>query len=143
MSQPHRLYLACRNRGGHAVVTAIGSITADTVIQLRTSLLQMLARRQRNLVLDLSGVDHIDDTGLDALRRTAARAQLVGGQLRLVAPSPRIAERLRNSSLRRHLTGSTTLAGVLGSTATEASAAPDDPTAVPLPADVEESLTGT
>src|SRR3954454_5433391 len=98
-----RLYLGCRRRCGHTVVTAVGTIAETTVIELRTVLLRALARHERSLLLDLAGVDHIDDAGLDALRRTAARAHLLGGQLRLVAPSPTVAERLCTSGLRRRV----------------------------------------
>ncbi|MBO0829506.1 MAG: STAS domain-containing protein [Streptosporangiales bacterium] len=122
MSTTPRLYLASRRRDGHTLVTAVGTIARATVMQLRTILLQALARDERSLLLDLAGVDHIDDTGLDALRRTAARARLVGGELRLVAPSPAVAERVRTSDLRRHVAVDVTLAGAL-----------DTPAVAPLP----------
>lgn len=104
------LSLTSRRRKGQTVITAVGSIAQATVIQLRTLLLQLLCRQDGSLLLDLSGVEHIDDAGVDALRRTAARAHLVGGQLRLVAPSPGVAERLRGSDLRAHMTVDTALA---------------------------------
>lgn len=110
-----RLYLDHRRRQGHSVITAVGTITRPTVLQLRTALLQALARHERRLLLDVAGVDRIDDAGLDALRRTATRARLLGGELRLVAPSPELVERLRSSGLDRRLPVSGTLAGALGS----------------------------
>lgn len=117
MSTTPRLYVARRRRGEHTVFTAVGTIAKATVIELRSMLLQALARHERSLLLDLAGVDHIDDAGLDALRRTAARAHLIGGQLRLVAPSPAVAERLRTSELRRHVAVDTTLVGALDAAA--------------------------
>lgn len=129
MSEQPRLYLASRRRKGHRLVTAVGTIAQATVIELRTLLLQTLARQERSLLLDLSGVDHIDDAGLDALRRTAARAHLVGGQLRLFAPSPPVAERLRGSDLRRYVAVDSTLAGALGTSATTPTPGLEDPPA--------------
>lgn len=117
-----RLYLGRRRRGGHTVITAVGTIAQTTVIQLRTVLLQALARRDRSLLLDLAGVDHIDDAGLDALRRTAARAHLLGGQLRLVAPAPGVAARLRSSGLHHRVPVDATLTAAL-----------DTPTTMPAP----------
>lgn len=108
-----RLYLTSRRCKGHTVITVVGTIAQATVIQLRTLLLQALGRQERSLLVDLAGVDHIDDAGLDALRRTAARARLLGGRLRLVAPSPAVAERLRGSDLRRHVAVDATLTGAL------------------------------
>lgn len=128
-SDKPRLYLARRRRKGHTVVTAVGTITRATVIQLRTLLLRALARHEHSLLLDLSGVDDIDDAGLDALRRTAARTHLVGGQLRLVAPSPAVAERLRTSDLRRHLAVDATLAGALDTSPAAPGPRPEDPPA--------------
>lgn len=127
MSEKPRLHLASRRRKGHTVVTATGTIAQDTLIQLRTLLLQALARHERSLLLDLSGVDRIDEAGLDALRRTAARARLVGGQLRLVAPSPPVAERLRSSDLRHRVPVDATLAGALDTSAAPPVPGPEDP----------------
>lgn len=124
-----RLYLARRRRGGHTVVTAVGTIANSTVIQLRTVLLQALARGERSLLLDLAGVDHIDEAGLDALRRTAARAHLLGGQLRLVAPTLSVAERLRASDLRRYVAVDATLARALDTSATAPPPGLEDPPA--------------
>lgn len=113
MSTTPRLYLAQRRRNGHAVVTAIGAITRSTVLQLRSTLLQALARGERSLLLDLAGVDRIDDAGLAALDRTATRADLLGGRLRLVAPAPPVAAQLHRTGLDRRLAVSSTLTHVL------------------------------
>lgn len=113
MPAPSALHLATHRRNGHTVVSAVGTIDQATVIQLRTLLLQALGRPEGSLLLDLTGVDHIDEAGLDAIRRTAARARLVGGQLRLVAPSRAIAQRLRGSDLHRHVPVDDALSGAL------------------------------
>lgn len=129
MSKEPRLYLTRRRRKGHTVVTAVGTIAQATVIQLRTLLLQALTRGERSLVLDLAGVDDVDDAGLDALRRTAIRARLMGGQLRLVAPSPAVAERLRRSDLRHRVPVDATLVGALDTSAAAPVPGLEDPSA--------------
>lgn len=68
-------------------------LTRSTVPQLRSALLEALSRGGPHLVLDLAAVGRIDDFGLDALQRTAARARLEGGDLHVAAPTPAVAAR--------------------------------------------------
>lgn len=138
MTTQPRLYLVCRQRRGHTVITAAGTIAKTTVIQLRTVLLQRLARHERSLFLDLAGVDYIDDAGLDALRRTAVRAHLLGGQLRLVAASPAVAARLRTSDLRSHLAVDTALSSPGSELSLDADTADLIDRHVPVPVDEED-----
>ncbi len=49
----------------------------------------------RRLILDLSGVEFIDSAGLGALMILYGNMKLRGGQLRLVAPGPKVLEVLR------------------------------------------------
>lgn len=92
MSDRDKLYLARSNRGQHTVVTAIGAVTEATVINLRTVMWQAIARYGPRLVLDLSGVDRLDETGA-ALRRLGERAGLLGAaDLRLLGPPPGLAD---------------------------------------------------
>lgn len=93
-----RLYCTRSYRGGHPVVTAVGAVTRDTVIPLRTTLLQALTQQGTDLIVDLSGVEVIDDHGADALRRTHDRARLLGGGLRVVA-GPQLQAQLRDHQL--------------------------------------------
>lgn len=74
-------------------------LTRSTVPQLRSALLEALSRGGPHLVLDLAAVGRIDDFGLDALQRTAARARLEGGDLHVAAPTPAVAARLRSSGV--------------------------------------------
>lgn len=123
-----KLHLIRRLHGNHAIVTAVGAITRHTVIQLRTVLLQALARYNPHLILDVSAVDDIDDAGADALRRTGDRAHLLGGQLRLVAPNQKITRRLRDTGAAWSLSTHPTV-----QTALEAVAADEPDTTVPVP----------
>lgn len=113
MTDEHKLYLARQHRAGHTVVTAIGAITLQTVMRVRSMLLEALARHGPRLILDISGVDHLDPVGADALRRTGERAKLLGGQLQLVGPSPELTSQLRTHGLTWQLAIHNTLTGAL------------------------------
>lgn len=94
-----RLSLVRRRMRGHSVITAVGSIDRHTVPQLRSTLLQTLTRHGPHVVLDLSAVDHLDDVGADALRRTARRATALGGHLRLVVPHGSVTQAVHDAGL--------------------------------------------
>lgn len=95
------LHLRRERRRGHTVVSAVGTIDRTTALQLRSMLLEALGRDGPYVVLDLDGVDYIDEIGLNALQRTAARAGTLGGHFRLAAPRPAIATRLHDAGLDR------------------------------------------
>lgn len=99
MTGSTRLYLTRSHRCGHTIITAIGTIDRHTVPQLRSMLLAALARDGPYAVLDLSAVDHLDDVGVDALRRTARRAAALGGHFQLAAPHPAITTTIREAGL--------------------------------------------
>jgi anti-sigma B factor antagonist len=95
------LHLRRHSEHGHTVVAAAGTIDRTTALQLRSMLLEAIGRDGPYVVLDLTGVEFIDEIGLDALQRTAARAGALGGHFRLAAPRPAIAARLRDAGLDR------------------------------------------
>ncbi|MBO0891493.1 MAG: STAS domain-containing protein [Acidothermales bacterium] len=83
------------------MVSAVGTIDRTASVQLRSMLLEAIGRDGPYVVLDLAGVDHIDEIGLDALQRTDARPGALGGHFRLAAPQPAIAARLHDAGLNR------------------------------------------
>src|SRR5260370_33296260 len=56
-----------------------------------------------HLIIDLSAVGHADASGLAALVGSGRRARLLGGSLRLAAPSPEVARVLSATGMNRHL----------------------------------------
>lgn len=120
------LNLTRRVHGDHVVVTAVGAITRHTVIQLRTVLLQTLARHNPHLILDVSAVEDVDDVGVDALRRTGDRAKLLGGRLRLAGPTRAMTRQLRDTGAAWSVSTHATVRAAL-----DAAAADDAVAAVP------------
>jgi hypothetical protein len=55
------------------------------------------------LIIDLSAVEHADASGLAVLAGSRRRARLLGGSLRLAAPSPDVARVLSATGMNQHL----------------------------------------
>ncbi len=75
------------NPDDSVVVTVRGNLDVDSATVLGTSLDQVLERPQPRIVVDLSGVEFCDSTGLSAFVLGHDRARRAGGWLRLAAPS--------------------------------------------------------
>nr|WP_221380996.1 STAS domain-containing protein [Actinoplanes polyasparticus] len=74
------------NSDASVVVTIRGHLDIDSGTTLTTTLDQVLGRPEPRIVVDLSGVEFCDSTGLSALIVGHNRAVAGGGWLRLAAP---------------------------------------------------------
>jgi anti-sigma B factor antagonist len=90
------------NRGGYVVAALSGELGIASAPALREQLLELL-RAASHLILDLSAVEHADASGLAVLVGSGRRARLLGGSLRLAAPSPEVARVLSAAGINRHL----------------------------------------
>jgi anti-sigma B factor antagonist len=98
------LELASRPLGDFIVVTVNGEIELDTADELDSYLDGMLRQDVRRIVLDLSGVEFCDSSGLRVLLRAHRHAALLGGSLRLAGTGPTVRKVLQISGLDAHLT---------------------------------------
>jgi len=73
-----------------AVVTLIGEMDVYTTPQAREAMLHLIADGYYHLVVNLQGTEYLDSTALGVLVGTLKRVREQGGDLRLVAPSPRV-----------------------------------------------------
>ncbi len=73
-----------------AIVVVIGEMDAFTTPQVKAAMLQMLDEGHRFLIVNLERALYLDSTALGALVGGLKRAREKGGDLRLVAPTPRI-----------------------------------------------------
>jgi anti-sigma B factor antagonist len=104
-SAAHELSLSLTsrtNRGGYAIAALSGDLGIASAPVLREQILGLL-RAASHLIIDLSAVEHADVNGLAALVGSGRRARLLGGSLRLAAPSPEVARVLSAAGLDRHL----------------------------------------
>jgi anti-sigma B factor antagonist len=91
-----------RDRGGYVIAALGGELGIASAPALRDQLLRLL-RAASHLIIDLSAVEHADASGLAVLVGSGRRARLLGGSLRLAAPSPEVARILSAAGLNRHL----------------------------------------
>ncbi|MGX6605304.1 STAS domain-containing protein [Micromonosporaceae bacterium Da 78-11] len=74
------------NADASVVVTVRGNLDIDSATVLTTALEQVLERPAPRVVVDLSGIEFCDSTGLSAFVTGHNRASRAGGWLRLAAP---------------------------------------------------------
>jgi anti-sigma B factor antagonist len=86
-AETNDLGLAVSTDASRTVVTVTGEIDLATQGQLRTTLNDLVVAGHVDLVLDLSGVDFVDSTGLGALIGTRRRVHAFHGSLALVIPN--------------------------------------------------------
>ena len=85
------LSLTCRtDRSGYVIAALGGELGIASAPALREQLRSLLSAASQ-LILDLSAVERADASGLAVLVRSRRRARLLGGSLRLAAPSPEVA----------------------------------------------------
>jgi anti-sigma B factor antagonist len=70
-------------------------------IILRDAVQDLLTRGNKNILLSLSEVDHIDSAGIGELVRSNSAVRKLGGQLKLLKPSAKIEEMLHRSMLHK------------------------------------------
>jgi anti-anti-sigma factor len=96
------LSLASRaDRGGYVIATLRGDLGIASAPVLRDQLLSLL-RAASHLIIDLSAVEYADASGLAVLVGSRRRARLLGGSLRLAAPSPEVARVLSATGMDQH-----------------------------------------
>ena len=88
-----------RRSDGYAIVTISGEIDIARAPALREQLIGLLRPGASRLVVDLSGVTFCDASGLAVLVGVARRVGLLGGVLRLAAPTPLVSTVLRLTGL--------------------------------------------
>jgi anti-sigma B factor antagonist len=77
-------------RNGYVVVSVWGEIDVYTAPQLRERLIELNDQEYYRIVVDLSGVEFLDSTGLGVLVGGLKRSRGHDGDLALVCSHPRI-----------------------------------------------------
>jgi anti-sigma B factor antagonist len=95
--------VSCRTDRGFFVASLRGPLDAAVVSALREYLLRIVHESAGRLVIDLSAVTRADISGITVLVGTGRRADLMGGFLRLAAPSANVASILSVTGLDRQL----------------------------------------
>ncbi len=101
MTSPYRTKLTS---SGATIVIATGRLNFPDVDGLRQQLGGLVASGASRVVVDLSGVEAIDSSGIGALISGLKAARQVGGDLRLAAPTIPVASVLEMMNLDQILT---------------------------------------
>ena len=97
------LSVSARSERGCVIAALSGEFDITCAPALREQLLALLSPGTGRLVIDLSGVSFADSSGLAVLVGTGRRAGLLGGFVRLAAPTAAVATVLRVTGLHRQL----------------------------------------
>ncbi|NEA23348.1 STAS domain-containing protein [Actinomadura bangladeshensis] len=93
------LNVSTASQGGHAVVTATGELDLYTAPRLQAALAGLLREQVTRIVVDLSGVEFCDSTGMNVLLSAMKRLKEQGGALELAAPRPAVRRILQVTGL--------------------------------------------
>ncbi|MFI5934308.1 STAS domain-containing protein [Actinoplanes sp. NPDC051494] len=96
------------------VVTVRGNLDLDSAPVLSTTLGQILDRPAPHIVVDLSGVEFCDSTGLSSFVVAHTTADRTGGWVRLAAPSAWLHSLMESAGLSPALVVYPTVADALG-----------------------------
>ena len=86
-----------------AVIRLSGRLTMVNAAALRSTVTEALDAGRRRLVLDLSGCEFMDSSGLGAVIGGLKTARQAGGDLRIAALTPQVATVLQLTNLDRVL----------------------------------------
>jgi len=90
--------LKIRSSDGHLVVTLRGELDLVDAATAATALVAA-ADREPRIVVDLTGLEFIDVSGMAALARARRHARRAGGDLLLAAPRPQVTRLLSTPEL--------------------------------------------
>jgi anti-sigma B factor antagonist len=98
--------------GSVPVLSLTGSVDLATVANLRDLLVRTISDHAgRTVVVDLDGVDALDDVGLGVLLGAAGRARQAGGDLVVVCASEHLRARFSVTGLDRAIDVSPSIVG--------------------------------
>jgi anti-anti-sigma factor len=81
--------LSIRECDGQVIVALRGALDVADAVSVAAAL-TAVAARQRDIVIDLAGLEFIDSSGVAALVRGRRQARYAGGELLLAAPQPQV-----------------------------------------------------
>jgi anti-sigma B factor antagonist len=95
------LSVSSRSQGDHAIVIAAGEIDLYTAPRLHSELAAVIdnAAPASRIVVDMSGVEFCDSTGMNVLLSSLRQARERGGELELAAPRPAVMKILQVTGL--------------------------------------------
>ncbi|MBO3745977.1 STAS domain-containing protein [Streptosporangiaceae bacterium NEAU-GS5] len=93
------LKVATQSHAGHAVLTVSGEIDLYTAPRLQAEFTRLLETGPERVVIDMSGVEFCDSTGMNVLLSALKRLRERGGRLEVAAPRPAVRKILQVTGL--------------------------------------------
>ena len=90
-----------RDNEACAVLSVQGEVDLTAAPRLRQALVTIVAEGHDRVVVDLTGTEFLDSTGLGALVGGLKRIRARGGEMRVVCSSPRVCKVFEITSLDR------------------------------------------
>ncbi len=97
-SSPRLLQLTTEKTPERIIVRGVGRITAETEADFQDTIRNLIPQTKR-LVLDLTGVDFVDSSGLGALVSLHMHASRSGCLIEIANPRPRIRDLFKITKL--------------------------------------------
>jgi len=93
------LKVSTRSTPGYAVMAIAGEIDLYTAPRLQAEFTRLLENGPARIVIDMSGVEFCDSTGMNVLLSALKRMRERGGQLEVAAPRPAVRKILQVTGL--------------------------------------------
>jgi anti-sigma B factor antagonist len=96
---PTNFSVAIRQSGPISLLDVAGQLTSFETGALRDSVSRLLQQGRKDIVLNLSGLQYLDSSGIGELARIYVSLEKVGGQIRVVGLSHKVEEVLKITPL--------------------------------------------
>jgi len=97
--QPTNFSITIRQAGPVSLLDVSGRLTSYEVGALRDSISRLLKQDRKNIVLNLSGLQYLDSSGIGELARVYVSVVKADGQMKVVGLSPKVEEVLKITQL--------------------------------------------
>ncbi len=96
---PTSFSVTIRQAGPVSLLDVSGRLTSFEVGALRDSISRLLKQGRKNIVLNLSGLQYLDSSGIGELARVYVTVVKESGQLKVIGLSPKVEEILKITQL--------------------------------------------
>jgi anti-sigma B factor antagonist len=93
------LKVSTRSHAGHAILSVVGEIDLYTAPRLQAEFTRLLETGPERVVIDMSGVEFCDSTGMNVLLSALKRMRERGGVLEVASPRPAVRKILQVTGL--------------------------------------------
>ena len=83
------------------ILEIAGKITGNDCRQIESATRKLISGDQKKIIFDLSGITHIDSTGIGTIVMLAGQVKTAGGELRVAAANPHIDQLLKMTNVSR------------------------------------------